>query len=50
VKKAYARPFRDCGQPAQGTVASIEIQAMLGGTFRQLNAEYGFSLAGAQRA
>ena len=45
VKKAYAQTFdrlRDGLRKAQAT--SVEIQNMLGGTFRQLNAEYGFSL------
>ncbi|MDB5873340.1 MAG: hypothetical protein JWQ07_2782 [Ramlibacter sp.] len=45
VKKAYASTFdklRAGLQKAQGINA--EIQSMLTGTFRQLNAEYGFSL------
>jgi hypothetical protein len=45
VKKAYATTFerlRTGLQKAQAT--SAEIQSMLTGTFRQLNAEYGFSL------
>ena len=45
VKKAYAQTFdrlREGLRKAQAT--SVEIQNMLGGTFRQLNAEYGFSL------
>jgi hypothetical protein len=45
VKKAYARTFdrlRAGLRQAQGI--SGEIQSMLTGTFRQLNAEYGFSL------
>jgi len=45
VKKAYAQTFdrlREGLRKAQAT--SAEIQSMLGGTFRQLNAEYGFSL------
>jgi hypothetical protein len=45
VKKAYASTFdrlRAGLQTAQKT--SAEIQSMLTGTFRQLNAEYGFSL------
>ena len=45
VRKAYARTFdrlRDGLRKAQAT--SAEIQSMLTGTFRQLNAEYGFSL------
>jgi hypothetical protein len=45
VKKAYAATFerlRERLHKAQAT--SAEIQSMLTGTFRQLNAEYGFSL------
>lgn len=45
VRKAYASTFerlRATVQKAQST--SGEIQSMLTGTFRQLNAEYGFSL------
>jgi len=45
VRKAYAETFerlRAVLRKAQGT--SAEIQSMLTGTFRQLNAEYGFSL------
>nr|WP_231402851.1 dynamin family protein [Caenimonas aquaedulcis] len=45
VKKAYAATFermRSGLRTAQST--SAEIQTMLTGTFRQLNAEYGFSL------
>jgi len=45
VRKAYAQTFerlRTGLQKAQAT--SAEIQSMLTGTFRQLNAEYGFSL------
>jgi hypothetical protein len=45
VKKAYGATFerlRTTLQKAQAT--SGEIQSMLTGTFRQLNAEYGFSL------
>ena len=45
VRKAYAQtfePLRDSLREAQAT--SAEIQSMLTGTFRQLNAEYGFSL------
>ncbi|WBY00508.1 dynamin family protein [Ramlibacter tataouinensis] len=45
VKRAYARTFehlREALRKAQST--SDEIQSMLTGTFRQLNAEYGFSL------
>lgn len=49
VKKAYAQTFdrlREGLRKAQAT--SVEIQNMLGGTFRQLNAEYGFSLQAPQ--
>src|SRR6185369_152043 len=45
VKKAYSQTFdrlRKGLRTAQAT--SAEIQTMLTGTFRQLNAEYGFSL------
>jgi hypothetical protein len=45
VKKAYSQTFerlRTGLRTAQAT--SAEIQSMLTGTFRQLNAEYGFSL------
>jgi hypothetical protein len=45
VRKAYAQTFerlRTGLQKAQAT--SADIQSMLTGTFRQLNAEYGFSL------
>lgn len=45
VKKAYTHTFdslREGLRKAQSL--SMEIQDMLGGTFRQLNAEYGFSL------
>ncbi len=45
VRKVYADTFarlRGIVEAAQAT--GIEIQAMLGGTFRQLNAEFGFSL------
>ena len=45
VKKAYSETFvrlRDSLTKAQS--ASAEIQDMLGGTFRQLNTEYGFTL------
>jgi len=45
VKRAYAQTFdrlREGLRKAQGI--SDEIQSMLTGTFRQLNAEYGFSL------
>ena len=49
VKKAYSQTFdrlREGLRKAQAT--SVEIQNMLGGTFRQLNAEYGFSLQAPQ--
>jgi hypothetical protein len=49
VKKAYSQTFdrlREGLRKAQTT--SAEIQNMLGGTFRQLNAEYGFSLQAPQ--
>ncbi|HSV53796.1 MAG TPA: dynamin family protein [Burkholderiaceae bacterium] len=45
VKKAYGETFArllECLQRAQ--TASLEIQTMLGASFRQLNAEYSFSL------
>jgi hypothetical protein len=45
VKKAYGETFarlRDSLQRAQ--TSSLEIQTMLGASFRQLNAEYSFSL------
>lgn len=45
VRKVYASTFdrlRGLGQQAKVTAA--EIQAMLGGTFKDLNAEFGFSL------
>jgi hypothetical protein len=45
VKKAYSQTFdrlREGLRKSQST--SAEIQSMLTGTFRQLNAEYGFSL------
>ena len=45
VRKVYADTFarmRAAMEAAQAT--GIEIQAMLGGTFRQLNTEFGFSL------
>jgi hypothetical protein len=45
VRKAYASTFdRLRGGLRQAQTASAEIQSMLTGTFRQLNAEYGFSL------
>jgi len=45
VKKAYVQTFtrlREGLQKAQST--SAEIQSMLGGSFKQLNSEFGFSL------
>ena len=45
VKRAYSETFeRLRDNLAQVQALSVEIQAMLGATFRQLNAEYGFSL------
>ena len=45
VKKIYAEAFANLRATLDGAQAStIEIQAMLGGTFSQLNAEFGFSL------
>ncbi|HEY8049465.1 MAG TPA: dynamin family protein [Ramlibacter sp.] len=45
VKKAYETTFERLRQGLQKAQAtSAEIQSMLTGTFRQLNAEYGFSL------
>ena len=45
VKKAYSETFERLRQGLQKAQAtSAEIQSMLTGTFRQLNAEYGFSL------
>jgi hypothetical protein len=45
VKKAYAQTFERLRQSLRKAQSlSIEIQNMLGGTFNQLNAEYGFSL------
>jgi Dynamin family len=45
VKKAYAQTFeRLRAGLRQAQVTSGEIQSMLTGTFRQLNAEYGFTL------
>jgi hypothetical protein len=45
VKKAYATTFERLRQGLQKAQAtSAEIHSMLTGTFRQLNAEYGFSL------
>ena len=45
VRKVYASTFeslRELGQQAK--VAAAEIQTMLGSTFKELNAEFGFSL------
>jgi hypothetical protein len=45
VKKAYASTFdRLRGGLRKAQTTNADIQAMLTGTFRQLNAEYGFSL------
>jgi len=45
VRKVYASTFeRLRGLGDQAKVAAAEIQAMLGGTFKDLNAEFGFSL------
>ena len=45
IRKQYAAVFERLGATlAQVQIAAIEIHAMLGGTFRQLNAEFGFSL------
>ncbi len=45
VKKAYAQTFEKLRAALREAQArSAEIQSMLTGTFRQLNAEYGFSL------
>jgi hypothetical protein len=45
VRKAYTLTFDRLREgPAQGAGHQREIQSMLTGTFRQLNAEYGFSL------
>ena len=45
VRKVYASTFeRLRGLGAQAKVAAQEIQAMLGGTFKELNAEFGFAL------
>jgi hypothetical protein len=45
AKKAYAQTFdRLRATLRQAQASSAEIQSMLTGTFRQLNAEYGFSL------
>ena len=45
IRKQYATVFaRLDATLTQAQIAAIEIHAMLGGTFRQLNAEFGFSL------
>lgn len=45
VKKIYVQTFDKLrGTLDKAQASGIEIQAMLGGTFRQLNAEFGFSL------
>ncbi len=45
VKKAYAATFeRLRGTLQRARASGVEIQAMLGGAFRQLNTEHGFSL------
>ena len=45
VKKVYLQTFDQLrGTLDKAQASGIEIQAMLGGTFRQLNAEFGFSL------
>ncbi|WP_236748439.1 dynamin family protein [Acidovorax carolinensis] len=45
VRKIYAQTFDKLrGTLDKAQASGIEIQAMLGGTFRQLNAEFGFSL------
>ena len=45
VKKIYAQTFDKLrGTLDKAQASGTEIQAMLGGTFRQLNAEFGFSL------
>ncbi len=45
VRKVYASTFeRLRGLGEQAKVAAAEIQAMLGATFKDLNAEFGFSL------
>jgi hypothetical protein len=44
-----ARPLSACAKAcARCKLTSAEIQTMLGATFRQLNAEYGFSLQAPQ--
>lgn len=45
VKKVYVQTFDNLRDTLnQAKASGAEIQAMLGGTFRQLNAEFGFSL------
>lgn len=45
VRKQYAQTFEQlCATLDAAQAAATEIQAMLGGTFSQLNAEFGFSL------
>ncbi len=45
VKKTYSETFARIGAGLQRVRATmVEIQSMLGATFRQLNADYGFSL------
>ena len=45
IRKQYAAVFERLGATLiQAQLAATEIHAMLGGTFRQLNAEFGFSL------
>lgn len=45
VRKAYSQTFEKLrGAVREAQARSAEIQSMLTGTFRQLNAEYGFSL------
>lgn len=45
VRKIYVQTFDQLrGTLDRVQASSVEIQAMLGGTFRQLNAEFGFSL------
>lgn len=45
VRKQYAETFEHlCATLDAAQTAATEIQAMLGGTFNQLNAEFGFSL------
>jgi hypothetical protein len=45
VRKTYAKTFDKLrGTLDKAQASGIEIQAMLGGTFRQLNSEFGFSL------